>query len=228
MADVIFLAAGKGKRAKLGYPKQLSLLGGKPIMIHSLELFQSMPEVERIIVATMTEKMSDIASLCDSYEITKATIVGGGNTRQESVYNAIQFVTTEKVLIHEAVRPFITKEFVSKIINGGIGNNAVVPGMPLMPTIFDIEKKNYPDRSKLFDIQLPQLFNTALLRDAHETARGQNFTDDSSLFYLITGNMPLFILGLEENIKITTPLDLILAEVIYYERFCDSNSYRSK
>jgi 2-C-methyl-D-erythritol 4-phosphate cytidylyltransferase len=210
MFDVILLAAGIGLRAGLDYPKQFYLLGGKPIMIYSLELFESMEEVSRIIVASRDERIN---KHIDQYKISKAVVVEGGETRQESVKNALVYCQTDRVIIHEAVRPFITKEHVRELLS--IDDTAVIPIESLNFTLYDTSSELFPSRDTVFNVQLPQVFDRRILSGAHFLA-DKTYTDDSSLLKDVFGISPAVIKGLEHNIKITTPLDFRLAEAILY------------
>jgi 2-C-methyl-D-erythritol 4-phosphate cytidylyltransferase len=150
MIDVIYLAAGQGKRAGLGYPKQFARLGGKPIMIHGLEVLQKIPEVSQIIVVRpmiTVESLQDwrVEEVVLEYGINKAVFVEGGRTRQESVRRGLEMVATDYVLIAEAVRPFITEDFVKRIIQlPGIASRLgclLFPPFYLLPESLWIEKE---------------------------------------------------------------------------------------
>jgi 2-C-methyl-D-erythritol 4-phosphate cytidylyltransferase len=217
--NVILLAAGKGKRMGQDTPKQFSRLAGKPLLVHSAEVFQGINYVDKIITTFLREKKEDYLKLVDLYGLSKVQLVEGGERRQESVYNALREVDSERVIIHEAVRPFINKEFVDWLIS--FKEVAVVPTVQAKPTILEGELylERILDRGKLKEIQLPQVFNTDILRKAHEKALedGFLFTEDSALVHRL-GYKVRFVKGLEENIKITTPIDMILAEVFDREK----------
>ena len=213
MIDVIYLAAGYGKRVKLGYPKQFARLGGKPIMIHALEVFQGMDEIDTIIIAYADIVKTE--AILRPYEIKKAYYVLGGQTRQESVKKALEFVSTEYVLIHEAVRPFITAEFIKTVIE--MEGQAVTPWKQAISTVISAAGKSY-DRDYLGEVQMPQKYNTNLLRMAHQKALDFIYTDDADLLNKVAFVKPNVIPGIEENIKITTPLDLVIAEAIYQSK----------
>lgn len=214
LVDLIFLAAGKGERLNLGYPKQFAMLGGRPIMIHSLELFQRMDQINRIIVCAIPEKTLEFTSLLVKYDIKKAKVIKGGKTRQESVRKALLHVKTGKLMVHEAVRPFITRNHVQHLLS--INKPAVVPVIDVSPTIIHT-KVYYLQRYKLKNVQLPQVYDTMELIKAHFIGKNELYPDDSTLFYKTLGKHPFLAEGLEENIKITTPLDLKVAEAIYSE-----------
>ena len=115
--DAIILAAGNGIRTSLDYPKQFYPVNGKPCLALSLELFENIDEISKIII-TYNEQVKDkYQKLIEDFRITKAVLVEGGETRQKSVFNALQHVTSDKVLIHEAARPLISKDFVMRILS---------------------------------------------------------------------------------------------------------------
>ena len=220
MIDVIYLAAGQGKRAGLGYPKQFARLGGKPILIHGLEVLQGMEEVGKIIVACPADApihSGGVAGVVASYislPLGEILFIPGGETRQESVKKALAHVETEYVLVAEAVRPFITAEFVRQVIN--TPGEFVVPRRSAVSTVIESEWFQVIPRENVGEVQTPQKYLTALLRAAHAETDMVNASDDAALVLGTMKNIqPTLIPGLEENIKITTPLDLVIAEAIY-------------
>lgn len=225
MIDVIYLAAGQGKRAGLGYPKQFARLGGKPILIHGLEVLQGMEEVGKIIVACPADvpiHSGGVAGVIASYvslPLDELLFVPGGETRQESVKKALVRVQTEYVLVAEAVRPFITAEFVRQVIN--TPGEFVVPRRSAVSTVIESEWFQVIPRENVGEVQTPQKYLTALLRAAHAETDMVNASDDAALVLgtelrsPMKNIQPTLIPGLEENIKITTPLDLVIAEAIY-------------
>jgi 2-C-methyl-D-erythritol 4-phosphate cytidylyltransferase len=223
MIDVIYLAAGQGKRAKLGYPKQFARLGGKPIMIHGLEVLQKIPEVSQIIVVRpmITEENPHdwrVEKVVLEYGISKAVFVEGGKTRQESVRRGLEMVTTDYVLIAEAVRPFITEDFVKRIID--MPGNCVTPWLSSISTVLSVSGEPM-DREKIGEVQMPQKYSTSILKTAHQKARGKAYTDDMALVIKESKARPILMKGLEQNIKITTPLDIVIAGAIYNANHSD-------
>lgn len=216
--DIILLAGGTGSRTKLEYPKQLLKLGGKPLIIHSIEIFKDISDIDKIIIAVIPEYKKYFEDLISNFGYDNFICVNAGDTRQQSVYNALNFCKSKRVIIHEAVRPFVTKDLILKLIS--TKGEAVVPFTGVTSTVFYNE--SYIDRNDVKCIQLPQVFDTQALKTAHESAKGKNYTDDSSLFFYESGTAPVFIEGTNENIKITTPIDIKLAEVIYNEACIDN------
>lgn len=212
--DCICLAAGLGQRMNHTIPKQFLPLLGKPIIAYSLEVLETVPEIDRIIVVYNKDFRSMYEELFDNYNLTKCFLIEGGDTRQDSVWRGLNAVESEKVLIHEASRPFITPDFIQSIFIYP-DEKAVVPVIPI-PFTVSVGNQYMTaelDRSTLHNVQLPQLFDAKTLRNAHELARRENYiaTEDGILVFRL-GEKVRFVTGSENNIKITTPLDLIIAE----------------
>jgi len=213
--DVVYLCGGKGIRAGLGFPKQFAYIGGKPIMIHGLETLQSMDIIGNIIIPTCDE--IKVLQLCKQYQITKAELCLGGKNRQASVKSGLQCVTTKSVLIMEGVRPFVTAEFIERVAK--TYGAFVTPITPAVSTVLT-RGGEYLDRDMIGEVQMPQKYYTKLLVDAHNHTTLDNATDDAALVLQTTSAKPKIIDGLLGNIKITTPLDLKIAEAIYE---CNNN-----
>lgn len=219
--NCIYLAAGIGKRLGLKIPKQLIRLGGKPIMLYSLEELVKSNFFDKIIVTYVESVLDEYKNIISQYFIDKLEFiyVKGGETRQESVYNAVRYATSERVLIHEASRPFITKNMLNTVLTGK--GDCIVPVIDIPFTVAG--GKEYMtqifERDKLKNIQLPQVFNTKVLKNSHEMAKSKKFTstDDSTIAFHFGYNVK-FVPGSETNIKITTPSDLLLAEKILFSR----------
>lgn len=211
--DVILLAAGMGKRAKLNLPKQFYKINGKPFLIYSMERLQKSLEITRIIITCQSEYMDDYKRYVDEYDIQNVVYVIGGKTRQESVYNALKLVESPKVMIHEAARPLISESFINEILEASLNEDAVVPTIPIKFTVSEggDYMTNELVRQDLKNVQLPQVFNTTKLKECHEKAIKDDYlsTEDGTLFFHYGGKVR-FIEGRESNIKITTPLDVEL------------------
>ncbi len=214
--DVILLAAGVGTRTGLNYPKQFYKINGKPFFIMPLEILEKIKEVNTIIITCAVNYMQEYSTYLNHYNIKKAILIAGGKTRQESVHLALQKVTTSKVLIHEAARPLISREFVTEILSYE-NEDAVIPTIPIPFTVSEGEDymTNILDRKKLKNIQLPQLFDTKLLTKAHEDAIANSFdaTEDGILMFRM-GHKVKFVNGRESNIKITSKIDIIIVNLL--------------
>jgi len=232
----LIVAAGKGTRMGAEGGKQFLPLAGKPVLAHTLAAFQQASSIDAIIIITAEENFDRCLSVIDTYSIIKANganganranrIVIGGAERQDSVYNGLQaareFEQAKVVVVHDGARPLVTPRLIDDAIVNLVECDGVVVGIPAKDTIklvddgFVIET---PDRSKTWQVQTPQAFLFEPLLRAHEKARAEGFygTDDSMLMERY-GSKIKVITGLEENIKITTPIDLVLAEAILKNR----------
>jgi len=217
--DCIYLAAGLGVRMNRPLPKQFIPLLGKPIIVYSLEVLENVAEIQRILVVYNREFRSMYEEMLLNYNLSKCTLIEGGATRQESVSRGLDTVLSSQVIIHEASRPFITVKFVQSLFAFS-GEKAVVPVVPIPFTVSvggDYMTAEL-DRSQLHNVQLPQLYDTEVLRRAHQKARRENYlaTEDGILVFRL-GERVRFVPGRESNIKITSPLDMIIAEYLLRE-----------
>ncbi|WP_188454988.1 IspD/TarI family cytidylyltransferase [Virgibacillus oceani] len=217
---LILLSGGIGKRMQVNIPKQFLLLSGKPIFIHVLEKVDSIKEIKEIIIPCPKEFISKTLSIINDYGFsTPIHCVEGGETRQESVYKGLLETSYERVIIHEAVRPFVTKEEYKQLIQ--TKNESVIYGLDIPFTV--LKGSTYVEgnleRNKLVNVQLPHKFNKKKLLYAHECARDDNmeFTEDASLYFHYYQSDILILKGSEYNIKITKPIDRKIAEAIYKE-----------
>lgn len=221
MISFILLAGGSGSRMEKSLPKQFLTIAGKPMIIHIMEKIEKIDEIVEIIV-TYPEGYKDyILDYIDKWGFTKKYVLTkGGESRQESVYNALKQVRTDTVIIHEAARPFVRKSDFYRLINCSKSNTTYAASIP-----FTVLERNGDyissvlDRSKLVNIQLPQKFDYIKLMKAHELAHseGLTFTEDASMLYQLLKERVSILEGPTYNIKITTNTDYIAAEEIYKE-----------
>ncbi len=219
-AVVILPAGGSGTRFGGTLPKQYQMLGSTPLYIHALRVFDECPAIARIVMAINTDYGSMIHEHIEMYNITcPVTLVEGGAERQFSIHNALRHDTVQSadlVLVHDAVRPFITCSFVEHLLHKAQTYPAVIPGLVPKETIKEADDVmnvlRTPDRARLRAIQTPQVFHREVLQDAYRLAQKNNFigTDDASVVEY--AQCPVHIVaGLEYNIKITTPFDMACA-----------------
>lgn len=219
----ILLSGGVGTRMQHTIPKQYLLLAGKPMIMHTLERCNQIKDLEKIVIVCSSEYIGNIQLMVQQYNITiPIEYAEAGNTRQSSVYSGLNFVNTESVIIHESARPFVSIEEFKTLIDASEEN--VTYGVKIPFTV--LKGKNYIssvlNREELVNIQLPQKFNTQLLRNAHFAAQkdGKKFTEDASQIFFYYPNTSIKILeGKDYNIKITTPTDMLTGEIIYKEFF---------
>jgi 2-C-methyl-D-erythritol 4-phosphate cytidylyltransferase len=207
--------------------KQFLLLGDKPLLAHTLLAFQLAPEIDEIIPVISPEDMEGcLHDVIERYRITKVkTLVVGGKERQDSVFNGLQKIEedTAVVLVHDGVRPFVTPAMISEAIGLAKKGECVAVGVPIKDTIKEVDENKIVcrtlERGRLWAIQTPQAFPVTILRRAYEESYNQKMfgTDDATLVER-TGGTVRVIMGSYENIKITTPEDLILAEEILKRR----------
>lgn len=215
---VIIPAAGQGKRMGSTESKQFLSLHQRPIVLHTIDVFEKHPDVEELVIVTRESEIARMHDLIEqqSYQ-TEIRLVVGGNERQESVCCGVQEVKSEWVMVHDAVRPFVTQEAITRLISAIKEYDAAILAVPVKDTIKQIEANQVNgtlDRSKLWSIQTPQGFQRELLLRAHFQASGNHATDDSALVERL-GVKVHVVDGEYTNIKITTPEDLIFAEAIF-------------
>lgn len=225
--SAIIVAAGKGKRMGEGYNKQYILLVGKPIVAHTIEVFENVGSIDEIVLVVGKGEI-DLArkDIIHKYNFKKVVkIIEGGTERQDSVYNGLKAidVNCNIVLIHDGARPFITGNIIEKSIKAAKDAGACVVAVRVKDTIKVVNKNmevDYtPDRDILWAVQTPQAFEHKLLLEAYKKLRADNIkvTDDAMLVEKL-GHIVKIIEGSYENIKITTPEDLILGEGILKKR----------
>ena len=225
ICTAVIVAAGKGKRMGGEISKQFLLLSGKEILAHTVERFELVKEIRDIILVTGAEAQQDVRNMAQEYGWKKLrAVVVGGKERQDSVWNGLQAVSedTEIVLIHDGVRPFVTKEILLHSIDMALEMGGCVAGMPVKDTIKVCDEKGIavqtPDRNTIFQIQTPQTFRKEIICHAYERARADGFigTDDASLVEY-SGYPIKVIAGSYRNIKITTQEDMLIGEAFLKE-----------
>src|ERR1700722_4646560 len=227
----ILPAAGLGTRMGAETPKQFLELDGVPIVLLSLRRIASCELVTDIIVATRGDGIAKIEELIRGEKFSQnVRVVKGGDTRQESVSAALKEVAadTELVLVHDAVRPFVKKELIVRVIEEARKHHAAILGIPAMDTVKEVKRASLPEdvalitatipRERVVLAQTPQVFTTKLLKEAFARAEadGVSASDEAGLVERL-GHEVYVVLGSERNIKITKPADMELAK-FYLER----------
>ena len=210
--NALIVAAGKGKRMNADIPKQFLLLNDFPILMHTLNAFA---DFDKRILVLPKSQIENWKSLCKDYNFElEHILVDGGINRFSSVKNGLKKVDEESiVVIHDGVRPLISKNLTNKLIattKKGIG---VVPVIPIKDSLRKIEGNNSQaiSRSSLYKVQTPQCFFASTIKNAYKQNFSLFFTDDASVLESNGGKI-ISILGEEQNIKITTKGDLRIAE----------------
>jgi 2-C-methyl-D-erythritol 4-phosphate cytidylyltransferase len=220
-------AAGMGRRMGNAVAKQFLPLGDKPMLAHTLLAFQRASGIDEIIPILSEEDMeSCLRDVIELYHITKVkTLVVGGRERQDSVANGLKKVEKDAsiVLVHDGVRPFVTQEMIKESVEFAKKGECVAVGVPLKDTIKEVDDKGIVrstlERSRLWAIQTPQTFPVKILRRAYEESyRNKTCGTDDATLVERTGGKVRVIMGSYENIKITTPEDLLVAEEILKRR----------
>lgn len=210
--SAIILAAGSGSRMATNQNKIFLNLGNKAIFEHSLDLFLSDPDCQEILLVGKPEEETYFSKFLSS----TIRFVSGGAERQDSVRHALALVTSEYVMIHDGARPFVT---LSQLTSLKVNDNAIL-AVPVKDTIKQVTQQHQINgtvpRQDLWAAQTPQFFETSMIQKMHHTANLEKFlgTDDASLVEKYSDNSVMIVEGSYENIKITTPEDLIFGEAI--------------
>lgn len=219
--SVIIAAAGMSNRMGSKINKQFIAIDNKPILVHTIEKFEHCKYIDEIIIVSKEEEVDYCRKeIVRKYGFKKVSkIIRGGKERQDSIYNGLLAIneSTDIVLTHDGARPFIKDKHIEDGIKGVIDHGACVIGVPVKDTIKVVNDEDSvhhtPKRSLLWAAQTPQCFWTHLLKKGYEHAIKEGIvgTDDSSLVEKM-GHEIKMIMGSYDNIKITTPEDLIIAE----------------
>lgn len=220
MVSAIVLAAGAGKRLKSKLAKPLVKIGSDHAIIYSLKKLNRHPDIDEIIIVVSPANRKAIIRAVNKYSFKKVkSFVLGGARRQDSVSCGLKAVNAKSdlILIHDAARPFIEPEFISKVIQAAKKCGAAILGVPVKATIKLVGKNNLVKqtlpRSNLWEIQTPQVFKKDFICRAYQLFGKEDATDDASLVER-SGRPVCIVLGSYQNIKITTADDLLLAKII--------------
>jgi len=213
---ILIVAAGDGSRVGSSIPKQFLLLGGKPILFHTINSFLFLDDVEFTIVVS-SNYVDYWKNLCSSYGFDiPHNIVEGGPTRFHSVISGLKNIPEKSiVLIHDAARPFASEETITRVLKLAINKGNGIPAIPITDSIREVDGINnkVANRNNLKAMQTPQGFNSSLIKKAYKQNYNPEFTDDASVLES-AGYKINIVDGNPENIKISNPVDLIIAEGI--------------
>ena len=234
----VVLAAGKGSRMGGNTAKQYMEIGGKPLVAYALEVFEASPVIDEIILMTDAGHMEYVQTeIVEAYGLKKVSTIGaGGGERYESVWKALctlmdreegekESVARDRqdgyVFIHDGARPFVTGEIIERAYGAVCKCNACVVGMPVKDTIKLVNREGMiessPDRSMVWQAQTPQVFSVPLIVEAFTRQMREDctgITDDAMVVEAQMGVKAHMVMGSYANIKITTPEDLFMAEVL--------------
>jgi len=214
---MIVVAGGNGSRMGAEVPKQFLPLRGVPLLMHTLARLHGMDSSMQIILALPKEHIPLWENLVAEHKFTVPHMtVAGGNTRFRSVENALEAANDSDLIgVHDGVRPFVSKEVVENCFKAAEMHGAAVPVVPIVQSLrrWDGEMSEAVDRNAFRAVQTPQCFRTDILKNAFVNATHDLFTDDAAVVEA-NGHRIALVDGNMENIKVTTPLDMRLAELL--------------
>lgn len=217
MDYIIIVAGGKGLRMGGEIPKQFLPIGGKPVLMRTLERFCEFSKELKIILVLPEAQQEYWHQLCQEYHFdVEYTLANGGETRFHSVQNGLAKVPDDAqgvVGVHDGVRPFVSVEVISNCFETARTKKAVIPVTPVVETLRHIPSQQNVLRSDYCLVQTPQCFDIQLLKAANHQPYSEAFTDDASVVEAY-GHEVSMVEGNRENIKITTPFDLKIAETL--------------
>lgn len=221
-------AAGLGKRLNSNGEKVFTIVGDKPLIAFTIQAFEESPEIADIVVVVRAEHIKRTQFLVAEHGFHKVrAVIEGGQSRQDSVRNGLAVVSPdcELIAIHDGARPFVTQEIISSCIATAKADGAAIASVPVSDSIKSSTDDRFVastlDRNKLYAVQTPQVFRREIIVRAYQSAYTDGFigTDDASLVERV-GFPVRIVLGSHENIKVTTPIDLSVAESILRARGC--------
>lgn len=215
MRYVIIVAGGTGKRMGSELPKQFIELSGKPILMRTIERFHSFDKLLKIIVVLPEQQRSSWDELIDKHNFSiKHLVTNGGDTRFASVKNGLKLVDNNGIIaIHDGVRPLVSNDVIKRCFDMAERCGNAIPAIELVDSVRLItdEGSAVLDRQRVKLIQTPQIFDGNLIKKAYEQEYRSSYTDDATVLESMNIKINL-VDGNRENIKITTPVDLVIAE----------------
>ena len=217
MKYIIIVAGGSGSRMGSIIPKQFLKLLGLPILMHTLKKFQQTVVGGEIILVLPEKEQSTWQSLCEKHQFDiPHQIVNGGETRFHSVQNALQKLNKKSIVaIHDGVRPLVSETVINNCIQSAEKFGAAIPALPMQDSLRKISENGsqIAERNQFVLVQTPQCFQSEVILKAYQQEYHKSFTDDASVVEQLGHNIYL-VEGNKENIKITTPEDLKMAEAL--------------
>jgi 2-C-methyl-D-erythritol 4-phosphate cytidylyltransferase len=213
---VIIVAGGSGTRMQSDFPKQFICIGGIPILMRTIRAFYDyLKEIEIVLVLPILQ-IEQWKQLCGKYKFTVPhKITSGGDTRFQSVKNGLALIADNDcvIAVHDGVRPFASNKIIEESFKCAEKNGTAIPCIPINDSIRILKNGDTRpfDRTLVYAVQTPQCFNGKLIKKAYEQDYQESFTDDATVVEN-TGARIHIVEGSRENIKITTPLDLTIAE----------------
>ncbi len=212
----VIVAAGNSTR--MGTPKQFILLNGRPLITYTLAAFEQCSAIDKIVVVAQEEHHALLREMTETYSITKVSaFVRGGATRQQSVRNGVDACHADYVAIHDGARPLVTPAIIEQVIHEAVQYGAATAAVRTKDTVKIADENGVvietPDRTALWNVQTPQIFEKVLYERAwqHATSQGLDVTDDCQLIEAL-GQPVKLVEASYTNIKVTTPEDVPFAE----------------
>ncbi|GAB3648778.1 2-C-methyl-D-erythritol 4-phosphate cytidylyltransferase [Glycomyces tarimensis] len=229
----VVLAGGTGTRMGAGVPKQLLDVGGKPVILHTLEAFEAAPDVDEVLVVIADGYADAVRAIAGRAEVTKlADVIGGGASRSDSSKAAVAWASERfgpdgecKLLLHDAARMLVSGRIIADVVSALDRHCAVGVAVASSDTIIEVERSGgetfvaaVPDRAALRRVQTPQGFHLSVIRAAYAAAEADadfRATDDCSVVLRFLPHVPVRIVdGEERNLKVTEPIDLVVASAL--------------
>ena len=213
---ILIVAGGRGTRMGGPQPKQFLELAGRPVLMHTLEAFDRWDASARLIVVLPEDQIDTWKRLCEAHAFDRAhRVVAGGETRFHSVRNGLGAVASDGLIaVHDGVRPLVAPSVIAACFAAAADGGAAVPVVPVVESVREVDADGGSrpvDRTRLRVVQTPQVFRADVLRAAYRLPYDPRFTDDASVVEA-SGVAVRLVPGNRENIKLTTPMDLLLAE----------------
>ena len=213
---ILIVAGGRGTRMGGPQPKQFLELAGRPVLMHTLEAFDRWDASARLIVVLPEDQIDTWKRLCEAHVFSRIhRVVAGGETRFHSVRNGLGAVASDGLIaVHDGVRPLVAPSVIAACFAAAADGGAAVPVVPVVESVREVDADGGSrpvDRTRLRMVQTPQVFRADVLRAAYCLPYDPRFTDDASVVEA-SGVAVRLVPGNRENIKLTTPMDLLLAE----------------
>lgn len=216
---IVIVAGGKGTRMGAEIPKQFLILNEKPVLMRTIESFFNYDETIKIILVLPEEQQKYWNELCKKFDFNIShQIVSGGETRFHSVKNGLDIITEKNVIIgiHDGVRPLVSIDVIARCFDEATDKGIAFPVIPVVETLRKKTEKGSitVNRAGYCLVQTPQVFHSEIIKKAYQQEFSDTFTDDVSVVEAFNKYPVYEVEGSRENIKITTPIDLIIAESI--------------
>lgn len=219
MISIVIVAGGSGQRMGSNIPKQFLEIAGRPILMHTLANFFQWKSKSQLILVLPEGQITNWETLCNKHRFDiPHQVVQGGKERFHSVHNGLEVVENEWVAIHDGVRPFFTHHTLNRCMDALKESPCVVPVVSAKNSIRQVQngENKALSREEIRIVQTPQCFHTTTIKEAFNQPYQDYFTDDASVAES-NGESIFLVEGNEENFKVTTPIDLKLAEILLHQ-----------